>query len=121
MIPGDRPQLFHDLQLVHYPIRTTRHIDPLQGHIIPPRFALFRPGLVFLVQISCCRFIRLAVDLGYVRLEVPAVRDVNRVPPKAILERKSVNIDRFIDRGERSCRRAEGSVSISFGDRRQDR
>lgn len=60
----DLPQLLHDLQLVHYPIRTARHINPLQRHIIPPRLSLVRPSLIFLVQIRRSRFVRLSIPIA---------------------------------------------------------
>lgn len=103
---GDLPQFLHNLQLVHYPIRTTRHINPLQRHIIPPGLSLVRPSLIFLVQIRRGRFVRFSmpiainVDLGNVSLQIPAVSDVDGLPPEIVFVSKGVDVDGFVDRGE---------------------
>jgi hypothetical protein len=100
------PQFLHDLQLVHYPIRTARHVNPLQSHIIPPRLSLVRPSCIFLVQIRRSRFVRLSipiainVDLWNVGLQIPAMSDVDGLPPEIVFVSKGVNVDGFVDRGE---------------------
>jgi hypothetical protein len=100
------PQFLHDLQLVHYPIRTARHVNPLQRHIIPPRLSLVRPSCIFLVQIRRSRFVRLSipiainVDLWNVGLQIPAMSDVDGLPPEIVFVSKGVDVDSFVDRGE---------------------
>jgi hypothetical protein len=63
------PKLLHDLQLIHDPIRTTRHINPFQCHVILLGSSIIFPCFILYVQIGCGAF-RLFPKIGDIRIDI---------------------------------------------------